>query len=109
MIFDLNVSPRSTRDKDRQLITKRLLELGFSAVAWNTSVPGKLGCNPSQHRPFPHLDLESPSVAAVIGTKNPASQLLRKLAIGFPNCNQSLQQFSRISVNVADAQVGNII
>eukprot|EP01041_Mallomonas_annulata_P002457 gene2457-4770_t len=40
--YDLNLRSRSSRDKDRQLIVKRAIELGYSCVAWTNDAFGKI-------------------------------------------------------------------
>ena len=53
--FDMNVRARATRDRERQLIVKRALELGWDAICWSTAITGKLT---AQCKPAPAVELD---------------------------------------------------
>lgn len=45
MSHDLNIRLKSSRDSDKVLLIKRLLELGWDTIAWNHNVVGKVTAN----------------------------------------------------------------
>lgn len=108
MFYDLNIRSKG-RDRDRQLLLKRSLELGWSCIAWNTILTGKLS---SQNiAPAPPIELEVAQLKDVLKQR---SLVDSKLILGTTDqIGLKIRQMNRLSIiidDVAEAQsltVGN--
>lgn len=91
-MFDLNIRSKS-KEKDRQLLVKRLLELGWSTVAWNINVNGKANAN--LHKP--------PSTVTIDQMQRKDICRFRSLVSKEPSCmDDNLRQLTRITLTIDD-------
>lgn len=96
---DFNVKARTAKDKEGVLVIKRLLELGYDAVAWNNTIFGK----PTQAN-ISTLPRSNHTLSPV---DQRTAVLLRKLVKDSEVEGVSVAQYQRITIvvdDIADAQ-----
>jgi ribonuclease P/MRP protein subunit RPP1 len=111
MFYDLNLRSRSTREKDRQQLLKRMWELGWDCIAWNTNTSGRL--NPNLIKPVKIVSLDimqkrdalylrslvsSASSNKIINNK-PSTSNIAGFKIGN---DDEIRQFNRLTIAIDD-------
>ncbi len=92
---DLNLKPRSS-EKDRSILIKRLFELGWDRIAWNTTATGKL-TNNTQIKPIKLVQLSNID----------ATECRSSRALVTSSQSTQIQQYNRITLTIdelVDAQ-----
>ena len=89
-MYDLLVRSKSTKEKESKLLTKRLYELGWDCIAWNTAINGKATGNQIKPVAIVPLDVAQLRDAA----------WLRSLATS--SVATGLRQINRLTVTVDD-------
>ena len=97
--YDLNVKYKGGREKERLLTIRRLYELGWDGVAWNTFILGRT--NPSI-KPSKDVDLK-----AYFDPQAKKTQVRRSLAVNSDAASQPLdlntfRQLHRITLTIDD-------
>lgn len=101
--YDLNCKYKSGKEKERQLLIRRLYELGYDGMAWNQTITGKLQ---GHIKPLAPINIDTNFILA---SKQAAHD--RSIYTSKPMVISSFRQLSRITLvldDLADAQTLHI-
>ena len=97
-MFDFNVKYRGLNTKGKHSMVKRMYELGYSCIAWNVHIIGKINSVANQTKPIPEVNLTPIDIKESLGTR---------LLVAPTKTTNQLKQLNRLTVTIdelADAQ-----
>ena len=125
-MYDFNLRAKPSKDKEAKAIVRRLYELGWDCMAWNTEASGRI--NAQNSRPFVGVEVDQLPQSRSIRILNLASVELpssKRNRIGNPNrihvhdeivqtkssdcLTTPLRQLSRLTVTVDDLADANLL